>query len=84
LLYKAEELASQFTGGYSSMFDSAEDFHQALQTSIQKLKSGDDSQLTTIHFWFLPTSAWDTFVGIDGKDLANEIDTILTSLVRSK
>lgn len=82
LLDKAEKLASDFSGGYSSMFDSAEDFHQALQTAIQKLKDGDNSQLTIIHFWFGPTGAWDTFVGINGQDLANEIDATLEQLAK--
>lgn len=84
LLDEAEKLAGKFSGGYSSMFDSAENFHQALQIAVQKLKAGDNSQLTIIYFWFGPTSAWDTFVGMDGKDLANEIDSILTPLVRNK
>jgi hypothetical protein len=84
LLDEAEKLAGEFSGGYSSLFDSAEDFHSALQTAIQKLKGGDHTQLTTIHFWFGPTCAWDTFIGKTGKDLANEIDAILTDITNSK
>jgi hypothetical protein len=84
LLNEAEQLASEFTSGYSSMFDSAEEFHAALQMSVQKLADGDNSQLMTIHFWFLPTSAWDTFVGVGGRDLANEIEAILSKRINSK
>lgn len=82
LLDKAEYLASEFSKGYSSGFDSAEGFHKALQLAIQKLKDGDHTQLTTIQFWFAPTSAWDTFVGMDGQELGNEIYSILAPLVR--
>jgi len=84
LLDKAEKLAGEFSGGYSYKFDSADDFHQELQIAIQKLKDGDNTQLAAIYLLFLPTSDWDTFVGRDGMDLANEIDTILTPLVRNK
>lgn len=84
LLDEAEKLAGEFSGGYSSLFDAAEDFHTALQTAIQKLKDGDRTQLTNIHFWFAPTCAWDNFIGMDGKDLANEIVAILTDITNSK
>ena len=84
LLNEAEQLASKFSGGYSSMFDSAEEFHAALQTAVQKLEDGDNSQLMNIHFWFLPTSAWDTFIGLDGLYLANEIEAILSKIINSK
>jgi hypothetical protein len=73
LLHDAEKLASEFTGGYSFQFNSAEDFHIALKDSIEKLLNGDNSQLEILRFWFLPTSCWDIFVGSDGSDLANKI-----------
>jgi hypothetical protein len=81
LLEQAKNLSSQFSGGYSSSFLSAEEFHTALSESIEKFKQGDNGQLRKLHLWFLPTSCWDGFVGKDGQDLANEISSILTTLI---
>lgn len=82
LLEKAEQLAREFTGGYSNQFLSAEEFHQALSDSINKLKQGDKTQLDKLNFWFGPTSCWDDFVGSDGQDLANEISGLLSKLTK--
>ena len=60
LLYKAEHLAGQYTGGYSGEFLSAEEFHSALVDSITKLKNGDNSQLDKLYISFLPTSCGTT------------------------
>ena len=49
LLDKAENLASEFRGGCSGQFLSAEEFHQALFDSINKLKHGDNTQLDKLH-----------------------------------
>lgn len=84
LLDKAEQLAAEFSGGYASMFDHAEDFHRALFMAIRQLKAGDNTQLAIIHFWFLPTSAWDTFTGTHGQALANEITALLTPVVNAR
>lgn len=81
LLDKAEYLAGQFSGGYSDQFFSAEDFHNALVDSIAKLKAGDNYQLKKLHVWFLPTSCWDDFAGIDGQELANKISDLLSEMV---
>ena len=83
LLDKAEKLASEFQGGYSGQFLSAEEFHQALCDSINKLKQGDKTQLDKLHIWFLPTSCWDDFVGKDGQDLANEISGLLSTFTKA-
>ena len=83
LLDKAEQLASEFQGGYSGQFLSAEEFHQALFDSINKFKQGDKTQLDKLHIWFLPTSCWDDFVGKDGQDLANEIIALLSTLTKA-
>ena len=80
LLTQAENLVGQFSGGYSGEFFSAEEFHTALVDSISKLKSGDNSQLDKLYLWFLPTSCWDDFVGLDGQDLANPICELLTKI----
>jgi hypothetical protein len=84
LLDKAERLASEFQGGYSGQFLSAEEFHQALFDSINKFKQGDNTQLDRLHFWFFPTSCWDDFIGKDGQDLANEICKLLSTLTKTK
>ena len=80
LLENAEELSSKFSGGYSAQFSSAEEFHWNLKESIHKLKHEDKAQLEILQFWFAPTCAWDSFVGSDGQDLANEIYEILSNL----
>jgi hypothetical protein len=77
LLGQAEKLASEFRGGYSGKFLSAEEFHRALSDSISKLKKGDKTQLDTLHIWFLLTSCWDDFIGTEGQVLANEISGLL-------
>jgi hypothetical protein len=83
LLDKAELLASEFQGGYSGQFLSAEEFHQALFDSINKFKLGDKTQLDKLHIWFLPTSCWDDFVGKEGQDLANEIIALLSTSTKA-
>jgi hypothetical protein len=83
LLDKAEKLASEFRGGYSGQFLSAEEFHQALVDSISKFKQGDNTQLDKLHNWFLPTSCWDDFIGIEGQTLGNEISELLSTLTKA-
>lgn len=73
LLDKAEEMAGQFTGGYSNHFFSAQEFHEALAESIVKFKAGDADQLNDLQLWFAPTYDWDDFIHQDGQDLANKI-----------
>ncbi len=84
LLDKAEHLAGQFSGGYSGQFLSAEEFHSKLVDSITKLKNGDNSQLYKLSIWFLPTSCWDDFVGLDGQELANEISDLLAKMTKDE
>ena len=83
LLDKAEKLASKFQGGYSGQFLSAEEFHQSLLDSINKFKQGDKTQLDKLHIWFLPTSCWDDFIGIEGQTLVNEISELLSTLTKA-
>ncbi len=80
LLEKAEQLAGQFSGGYSREFLSAEEFHSALADSISRLKGGDNSQLDRLRSWFLPASCWDDFVGSDGQEVANQVSDLLGSM----
>lgn len=84
LLDKAQNLAGQFSGGYSGDFLSAEEFHKILVESITKLKNGDNSQLYKLNTWFLPTSCWDDFVGHEGLDLANQISDLLVKMTNDE
>jgi hypothetical protein len=79
-LDQARDLAGQFTGGYSGEFFSAEEFHTALAESIDQFKNGDESQLDRLYVWFLPTSCWDDFIGMEGMSLANEISELLSEI----
>ena len=81
LLDEAEQLAGQFSGGYSNRFSSADEFHQALTKSITELKQGNTAVLYDIWIWFAPTCDWDDFIGRDGQDLANKIYSLLCKLV---
>ena len=73
LLLEAEQLAGQYTGGYSNRFLSAEEFHCALKQSIQAFIAGDDSQIDNFWHWFAPTTSWDDFIKKDGMELGNKI-----------
>ncbi len=84
LLDEAEELASQYTGGYSNAFFSAEEFHLALANSISKLKNGDKDQIKILWLWFAPTCSWDDFVINDGIVLGNKIFELLDELQVNK
>lgn len=83
LLNQAEELASQFSGGYSNNFLSAQEFHSTLVESINKLKDGDTDQLNELWIWFAPTCDWDDLIHQKGQDLANKIFPLVTELKKS-
>lgn len=83
LLDKAEQLARQFSGGYSGQFLSAQEFHKSLVDSITRLKQGDNSQLRQMYIWFLPTSCWDDFVREGGIELGQEISDLLSVLPKN-
>lgn len=76
----AEELAREFSGGYSKNFFSAQEFHKALSDSAIRLKAGDIDQLNHLWRWFAPTCDWDDFIGKDGLKLANEIFELVAEL----
>ncbi len=81
LLEKANTLLSEFSGGYSGEFMSAEEFHEGLTTAIDKLKEGNFESLLDIVIWFLPTSCWDDFIGKhDTEFLADQIYPLADSL----
>ena len=80
LLDKAEKLVSEYSGGYSGIFLSAEEFQKDLKLSIEQYKNGDDSKLNEFYIWFAPTCAWDDFTGSEGENLGNQIFDIVKSL----
>jgi hypothetical protein len=76
-LKKAHELASEFTGGHSERFMSAEEFAQALGQAISELERGNTAVLEKLSLWFLPTSDWDDFIKVDGIELGQKISDML-------
>ena len=78
LLGEAETLVKDFTGGYSSNFFSAQEFHAALSASIIKLKEGSEDQVNDLWVWFAPAGDWDAFTHREGEALGNEIFQLLT------
>ena len=81
LLERAVQLSAEFSGGHSATFSSAEEFHAALSRVVQRMKDHNLTELEKINAWFLPASAWDDFVDIDGLDLGNEISELVAKLV---
>jgi hypothetical protein len=68
----AEKLLSEFSGGYSGEFISAEEFHFALCNRIERLKLKDYKVINDLWIWFAPTCQWDNFVGKVGLKLGNK------------
>lgn len=79
-LEEAEQLAAQFSGGYSNNFISAEEFHVALSETILHLKEGKTAGLNKLWLWFAPTCDWDTLIQEDGMALGETIFTLLSEL----
>jgi hypothetical protein len=80
-LRKAHELASQFSGGYSERFHSAEEFAHALGMAILELEAGNRAVLEQLDLWFLPTSDWDDLVRFDGLELGQRISDMLCAVI---
>jgi hypothetical protein len=72
-LHAAEQILSNYEGGHSGEFLSAQDFRQTLEDAIDDIEFGNKTDLTRFWFWFAPTCAWDDFVGIEGQELGNRI-----------
>ena len=83
-LKTAHALVSQFTGGYSDGFSSAEEFSVALGKAIQALESGNREVLRDVRIWFLPTSDWDDFVGQEGVQLGEDVSRIIDQCMKTK
>ena len=83
LLKRANSLLSEFSGGYSGEFMSAEEFHEKLTEVIMYLEESKLEYLLDILVWFVPASCWDDFVGIhDTEKLADQIYEIATKLYK--
>jgi len=82
LLNDTEQLVSQFRGGWSDHFLSAEEFHKALKSSIERLKQGELEELNTLFLWFSPSYDWDDFTNGEGLERGNQIFAILYKNVK--
>ena len=74
-LHTAEKLLSKYEEGHSSKFLSAKEFHEALVDAIDDIEFGNKTDLTRFWFWFAPTCDWDDFVGLDGQELGNRMNS---------
>jgi hypothetical protein len=72
-LHAASELLSEYKGGYSGKFLSAESFYEELVDAIDDIEFGNQTDLTRFWLWFAPTCEWDDFVGQEGLELGNRI-----------
>ena len=72
-LHKAEKLLSNYKGGYSGEFLSAESFREVLLDAIDGIEEGNQTDLTRFYIWFAPTSQWYDFTGAEGMELGNRI-----------
>jgi hypothetical protein len=82
-LDKAIVLSSEFSGGHSNNFLSAEEFNSALSDSVDRLKNGDNDQISNLYYWFAPTCDWDDLIHKNGLELSNVIFGLLTDLKKS-
>ncbi|TAJ13172.1 hypothetical protein DMA11_09735 [Marinilabiliaceae bacterium JC017] len=72
-LHTTEKLLSEYSGGSSGKFLSAEEFHTALVDKIDDIEFGNQTDLSELWIWFASTCAWDDFVGEEGQELGNRI-----------
>ena len=75
-LHKAKDILSEYSGGISVNFSSAEEFYENLEDEIDWIEFGNKTDLTKIWKWFAPTCDWDDIVGIEGEQVANQIFNI--------
>ena len=69
----ALKILADYTGGYSGVFLSAEEFHKAFSEELIDLKYQNVPDFENICVWFAPTTAWDDFVGMEGIELGSRI-----------
>ena len=82
-LNEAEKILSEYSGGYSGRYFSAEEFHADLLDRIKKLESGEKKVIEDLWIWFAPISQWDDFVGDVhlGDRIFQRLDQIKRNLV---
>lgn len=81
-LDEALAITSKASGGYNYEFSAAEEFHSALMESTNRLKAGDKNQIENLQRWFHPSGAWDEFVDMQDKPLANDIEHLIHKITR--
>ncbi len=69
----AIDILEEYTGGFSGTYNSVEEFRESLMKRVRKIERGDITPLTSIYIDFLPSEAWDNFVGNEGAKLADKI-----------
>lgn len=84
ILTEAQVLLSEYSGGYSGKFYSAEEFYKAFSEELKKVQNSDFPNYDQFYFWFLPTCAFDDFTGMDGIKIANEAYFLLNKWSLSK
>ena len=72
-LHLAKKMLSEFKGGYSGKFTSAEEFYDTFVEHLHEIESDNVADFTQIWNWFAPTCAWDDFTGKQGEELGNRI-----------
>ncbi|AEE20237.1 hypothetical protein [Dokdonia sp. 4H-3-7-5] len=72
-LHLAEKMLSEFKGGYSGKFSSAEEFYNAFVEHLYEIEKDNVADFTQIWYWFAPTCEWDDFTGKQGEKLGNRI-----------
>lgn len=78
-LKEAEKILSEYSGGYSGQYRSAEEFHKDFKDRLFELENGNEAVLEDLWIWFAPTCQWDAFVGdaLLGERIFQQITTAL-------
>lgn len=74
-------MISQYSGGYSDHFLSAEEFHNGVKKEIERLRNKDFDSVEKLYIWFAPSHDWDDFTNLEGLDLGNQIFAILSDII---
>ncbi len=72
-LHKAEKFLSEYKGGNSGEFLSAEVFHEAFVEELCNVEFDNVADFTLMWRWFMPTCEWDDFTRKQGQELGNRI-----------
>ena len=75
-LNQAHAIASNYEGGWSDEFSSAQEFSAALRRAIDSFEAGDLSQIDDLARWFVITGDWDDLIG-EQPHFAEELSRML-------